>query len=276
MFVSVLIVVLAALSLQGRLSKVRHALDRERARIERIRKTLAKKDKTEAELIDALREVEGVVRRKKRKRRALLHNPDFRPHWSEAKKNERRDELADEIEDALALEDQTIEALDRVRDLSARGTEELERRKDRVARLRKRRERIEKELREGRGLSQNFSRAEFDCRDGTPVPDAALPALKAWCEQIGEPLRAKYGTVHVNSGYRTRTYNAAIGGASNSIHIYDEHPGAVAVDHTAAGASPARVADFEEDKADGLGRYATFTHADNRCRIGWPKSRWWG
>ena len=124
--------------------------------------------------------------------------------------------------------------------------------------------------------SPHFRYSEFDCNDGTPVPKAAYPALRALCKDVLEPLRKKYGAVHVNSGYRHAAYNASIGGASNSIHIYDRHPDAVAADHTCSGASPSTVANYEEDKADGLGRYATFTHADNRNRIGWPDARWSG
>jgi hypothetical protein len=133
-----------------------------------------------------------------------------------------------------------------------------------------------KNLRSGQ-LSPNFHVSEFHCRDGTPVPKAAIPALKAWCVEYGEPMRKKFGAVHVNSGYRTRSYNASIGGASNSIHIYDAHPGAVAVDITCASGTPSQWADYGDSLGvDGLGRYSTFVHFDNRNRIGWATSRWSG
>lgn len=125
--------------------------------------------------------------------------------------------------------------------------------------------------------SEHFRYEEFDCNDGTPVPKSAYAALRHLCENYLEPLRAQYGTIRINSGYRTRSYNAAIGGASVSVHIYDEKPDAVAADHTAAKASPSTVASFHERKgAGGVGRYATFCHVDNRQRIGWPTSRWSG
>lgn len=174
-----------------------------------------------------------------------------------------------------------IEAIRAKRDRIQDRREELEARQGKLsAKIKRLHKRIKARARKLRRkkyyASPHFRYAEFDCRNGTKVPRAAYPALRAHCRDILEPLRAKYGVVHVNSGYRTAAYNASVGGATNSIHIYDQHPGAVAVDHTSEGAAPSTVADFEEPLADGLGRYATFTHADNRCRIGWPKSRWYG
>lgn len=127
--------------------------------------------------------------------------------------------------------------------------------------------------------SPNFRYDEFDCHDGTKVPKAAYPALRALCKDVLEPARAKFGPIHITSGYRHAAYNRSIGGATASVHIYD-YPGrngaAVAADHWGNSVSPSALANFEEDKADGLGRYSTFVHADNRTRMGWPKSRWSG
>lgn len=66
-------------------------------------------------------------------------------------------------------------------------------------------------------LSEHFSRREFDCRDGTQShPD---PELVARLERLraaagGRPLR-------IVSGYRSPSYNARVGGAPNSQHMYD-------------------------------------------------------
>lgn len=79
-------------------------------------------------------------------------------------------------------------------------------------------------------LSRHFTIEEFDCRDGTRVPESAIPALKELCEYMLEPLRAKYGSCTVLSGYRHRAYNQSIGGARFSQHIYDDSPGSVAAD----------------------------------------------
>lgn len=147
-----------------------------------------------------------------------------------------------------------------------------------IKRLRRRLKRLRQKAQRNKFYaSPHFRYDEFDCRDGTPVPKAAYPALRHMCKTYLEPLRAQYGTVYVNSGYRHASYNASIGGASNSIHVYDRHPDAVAVDHMLRGASPQEVADFHERRdPGGLGRYSNFTHIDSRQRLGWPRARWWG
>jgi uncharacterized protein YcbK (DUF882 family) len=66
-------------------------------------------------------------------------------------------------------------------------------------------------------LSAHFSRAEFDCHDGQHGNPSralidALERLRAICG--GHPLR-------IISGYRDRAYNARIGGAKESQHIYN-------------------------------------------------------
>ena len=51
------------------------------------------------------------------------------------------------------------------------------------------------------------------------VPGAAeLDCLKELCEQVLEPVRAHYGPVFINSGYRCPDLNKAVGGASTSQH----------------------------------------------------------
>ena len=125
--------------------------------------------------------------------------------------------------------------------------------------------------------SPNFTYAEFDCNDGTKVPSASKPAIDAWCKEYGEELVRKFGSVHINSGYRHSSYNRSIGGEPNSVHIYDAHPRAIAGDFTCSRGSPREWA-AAITEADGLGTYSSFVHADNRNRIGWPTSRWsgWG
>lgn len=99
------------------------------------------------------------------------------------------------------------------------------------------------------------------------------------CRQYLEPLRTKYGIVHVNSGYRSRSYNAQIGGASKSYHIYDEHSNDQAADVTCASGTPRdwhrtlnAIRQNKRGGRGGLGLYDRFVHVDLRE----TKSDWRG
>jgi uncharacterized protein YcbK (DUF882 family) len=70
-------------------------------------------------------------------------------------------------------------------------------------------------------LTPHFRLAEFACRDGTPVPASCVELLRdELCAQVLEHLRERFGACHVLSGYRHQRYNASIGGARDSRHIY--------------------------------------------------------
>ena len=71
-------------------------------------------------------------------------------------------------------------------------------------------------------LSEHFTIEEFDCNDGTKVPDRYVPALKYLCETFLEPMREEFGPCFVHSGFRTRPYNDRIGGARWSFHVYTD------------------------------------------------------
>ena len=68
-------------------------------------------------------------------------------------------------------------------------------------------------------LSPHFVIEEFDCRDGTHVPDALVTAYFHLCTYWLEPLRLEFGPVHVISGFRTVAHNKAVGGAVHSVHL---------------------------------------------------------
>ena len=63
-----------------------------------------------------------------------------------------------------------------------------------------------------------------------------IETLRALAQNILEPLRVKIGVkIFVNSGYRGKTLNAAVGGAKSSQHCYAEAADIIAEDNTATG-----------------------------------------
>jgi hypothetical protein len=283
-------------------------LKRGRAKTERAQKIVSKVDARVAELRDELKQ----VRLELDQRRAAVKEVREDLHVAELEEEVERlrvaageapegagdgdggdeeisrlgstlDSLSGLMEEGLATRDRLLDRLDRLREREAEAENVLneatsERSEDREAlkRMRARRKKIKD--RQDRP-SPHFAYAEFDCRNGQELPKGAEPAVKDWCERIGEPLRKKFGPVHINSGYRPVEYNASVGGESNSVHIYD-YPGrnfaAVAVDITCETGSPEEWYAFTAGKADGRGIYATFHHADNRGRIGWSAATWSG
>ena len=62
--------------------------------------------------------------------------------------------------------------------------------------------------------SQTGDRLGIDNMPGA----AALDSLMVLCSRVLEPVRAHYGPVHINSGFRCPDLNKAVGGASTSQH----------------------------------------------------------
>jgi len=130
-------------------------------------------------------------------------------------------------------------------------------------------------------LTKNFSLKEFDCSDGTPVPDfvtikgKTYPVkenIKKLAEQL-EILRTEINSpLFINSGFRTVEYNKKVGGVSNSQHLYG-----IASDVRSTKFTPLQLSIIVEKMISegklqfkGLGLYDTFIHLDLRK----TKSRW--
>ena len=122
-------------------------------------------------------------------------------------------------------------------------------------------------------LSAHFRASEFYCNDGSPCPITSRPGMVALCVVFLEPLRAKFGACFVLSGYRHTLYNAAIGGARESQHIYEQTFESVAADLRFQKGSPAlwaaeakRLRTSRNNGKGGVGRYdrSGFVHVDNR------------
>ncbi|MEM6472173.1 MAG: D-Ala-D-Ala carboxypeptidase family metallohydrolase [Planctomycetota bacterium] len=115
-------------------------------------------------------------------------------------------------------------------------------------------------------LTANFRLSEFGCRDGTPVPSSMRSNVQELANNLQE-LRGTIGkAIHINSGYRTPTYNKRVGGVSNSQHLY-----AKAADIRVSGMSPSQVHSQilsmigdGKMKQGGLGLYNSFVHYDIR------------
>lgn len=122
-------------------------------------------------------------------------------------------------------------------------------------------------------LTTNFSAQEFYCNDGSACPILARPAMVRLCRDFLEPMRLKFGTCYILSGYRHVLYNAAIGGARMSQHIYENTFESVAADVRFEKGNPTQWAStargLREQKTNGnggVGLYVPsgFVHIDNR------------
>jgi uncharacterized protein YcbK (DUF882 family) len=108
----------------------------------------------------------------------------------------------------------------------------------------------------------HFMWEEARCRHCRKLPRDVAPIINA--ARMMEKVREVLGghPIIPNSWCRCPEYNARIGGASNSQHMYGR-----AVDFGVKAHSPREVQQILSEHRDvvrGLGRYAGFTHCDNR------------
>lgn len=121
-------------------------------------------------------------------------------------------------------------------------------------------------------LTENFSREEFDCADGSEMPTDVQLNVAELAVQL-EIIRAHFNApIKINSAYRSPEHNESVGGSKNSQHLLGK-----AADIVVKGVSPDDVADAIDFliatgmlKEGGLGRYNTFTHYDIRGE----RARW--
>lgn len=121
-------------------------------------------------------------------------------------------------------------------------------------------------------LTKNFTKAEFDSKDGAEMP---LNVLSNIIKLAGELQRVRdvVGVpITINSAYRSPEHNAKVGGAKRSQHLYGR-----AADIVVQGKTPKEVYDLIEGMIacgdmlqGGLGLYDTFVHYDIRE----GKARW--
>ena len=121
-------------------------------------------------------------------------------------------------------------------------------------------------------LTKNFSKSEFDSKDGLPMPFEVLQNVQELAVNL-QVLRDYIGTsISINSGYRSAKHNKKIGGSVNSQHLLGN-----AADIVVTGKTPKEVKEIIENlisekkmKQGGLSAYPTFIHYDIRG----TKARW--
>ena len=121
-------------------------------------------------------------------------------------------------------------------------------------------------------LTTNFKLSEFRCKDGTDVPTELIPNVQKLANEL-QKLRDELGLpIKINSGYRTKSYNKKIGGATNSMHVQAKAADIVVADITPTNLYKRIEKLIEEGKVNfkGVGVYDTFVHVDVRDR----RSRW--
>lgn len=119
----------------------------------------------------------------------------------------------------------------------------------------------------GDGSTLNFEFSEFYSKDGSGfsggnVGSATVKENVRRMMYKLEAVRKKAGnnSITVNSGFRSLSHNAAVGGASNSQHTYG-----IAADIVVNGYSPTGVANIAKSSGfSGVIIYSTFTHVDSR------------
>lgn len=115
-------------------------------------------------------------------------------------------------------------------------------------------------------LSPNFKLKEF-LKNGslegvTPEIYANLKKLANALENVRKLCGNK--SIHINSGFRTKAHNKAVGGEPGSRHMYGQ-----AADIVVTGLTARQVQGILAGWDGGLGRYPNFTHVDV-----WKKREW--
>lgn len=113
-------------------------------------------------------------------------------------------------------------------------------------------------------LTRNFTMAEFNCHDGTQTPDELLPNLQTLAENL-QVLRDYLGfPIQINSGYRSKEYNAKIGGSPKSAHLKGMAADIRCIKYTPAQVREAILKLIADGKMTdgGIGFYDTFIHYD--------------
>ena len=121
-------------------------------------------------------------------------------------------------------------------------------------------------------LTKNFTKAEFDSKDGAVMPMYVYSNVLKLAGELQRLRDVVNKPIRINSAYRSPEHNAKVGGAVNSQHLFGR-----AADITIKDFTPKQVFDliegmivFGDMLQGGLGLYKTFVHYDVRG----TKARW--
>lgn len=121
-------------------------------------------------------------------------------------------------------------------------------------------------------LTKNFRKREFDCKDGSEMPESVLDNVSILAVQLQYVRDWLNKPIKINSGYRSVSHNKSVGGSPKSQHLLGK-----AADIKVKDLSPELVYELLNDLMDkgdilqgGLGLYNTFVHYDIRG----TKARW--
>lgn len=130
------------------------------------------------------------------------------------------------------------------------------------------------------GSTRHFAWSEFHSKDGSGFSGGKVSAstvrenIRRLMYKL-EALRKKAGNnaVYINSGFRSVSHNSAVGGASNSQHMYG-----IASDNRVANRTPYQVQEIAKTCGfSGIIRYSTFVHTDSRVEYPYGAQFWyWG
>mgnify|MGYP006395820625 FL=1 len=121
-------------------------------------------------------------------------------------------------------------------------------------------------------INKNFSLKEFDCKDGTVMPENVKINILELAKNL-QILRDYLGlSIKINSAYRSASHNKKIGGVKNSQHVKGR-----ASDIVVKGMSSIELAKAielliknKQMSEGGIGIYTNFVHYDIRG----TKARW--
>jgi hypothetical protein len=96
-----------------------------------------------------------------------------------------------------------------------------------------------------------FTRSESAKREGldnTPTAEH-LENIKTLCEKVLEPIRLKYGSINISSGYRGKMLNHFIGGSVSSDHCVGRAAD-IDMDDSGTGVTNTEIFNYIKDNLD--------------------------